>query len=736
MPSKATDAYTAISLEDARRIVVGQHNDPFAVLGPHKVGRARFVNAFDPGADRMFAIVGKKKYELSAVPDAPGVFTGKVPGKTAYRLYGEDDAGGFWEMDDAFRFGPVMGEMDEYLLAEGTHERIWQVLGAHVIQHEGAQGTHFAVWAPNARRVSVVGDFNAWDGRRHPMRRRGATGVWETFVPGVGDGTVYKYEILGIDGTTMPLKADPVGFGSQHPPENASVVRDITGYGWDDDQWMAERGDRNARTAPISVYEVHLGSWRRKVEEDHRMLSYKEMVTELVDYVADMGFTHIELLPISEFPFDGSWGYQPVGMFAPTIRFGPPHEFRDFVEAAHLKGLGILLDWVPGHFPTDAHGLGRFDGTALYEHADPREGFHQDWNTYIYNYGRREVANYLISNALYWLEEYHIDGLRVDAVASMLYRDYSRKDGEWVPNKDGGRENYETIEMLQRMNVTTYGKVDGIMTVAEESTSFPGVSRPVDAGGLGFGYKWNMGWMNDTLEYVKKDPIYRKHHHHQMTFGLHYAFSENFILPISHDEVVHGKGSMLTKMPGDDWEKFANLRAYYGFMWGHPGKKLLFMGQEFAQRAEWNHNQSLDWACLADGMHAGMQRLVRDLNALYRAEPALHVKDCEPDGFQWIESNDADASTYAWLRRGGEGDRPVAIISNFTPVERSAWQCGLPHEGRWREALNTDASVYGGGDRGNMGEVIASGEGWHGQPASARVTVPPLSTIILTFEGS
>ncbi len=736
MPSKSTDLKTAISHEDARRIVVGQHDDPFAVLGPHTVDGARFVNAFDPGAARIFAVVSGKKHALGAVRDAPGVFSGEVPGTEPYLLCGEDDAGGSWEMEDAFRFGPVMGEMDEYLLAEGTHERIWKVLGAHVIEHEGALGTHFAVWAPNARRVSVVGDFNAWDGRRHPMRRRGATGVWETFVPGAGDGTVYKFEILGIDGTTMPLKADPVGFGSQHAPENASVVRDISGFGWNDAQWMSQRGARNARTAPISIYEVHLGSWRRKVENDNRMLSYRELTTELVDYVADMGFTHIELLPISEFPFDGSWGYQPVGMFAPTIRFGPPHEFRDLIEAAHQKGVGVVLDWVPGHFPTDAHGLGRFDGTALYEHADPREGFHQDWNTYIYNYGRREVSNYLISNALYWLEEYHIDGLRVDAVASMLYRDYSRKDGEWVPNKDGGRENYETIDMLQRMNVTAYGKVDGIMTAAEESTSFPGVSRPVDDGGLGFGYKWNMGWMNDTLEYMKKDPIHRKHHHHQMTFGLHYAFSENFILPISHDEVVHGKGSMLTKMPGNEWEKFANLRAYYGFMWGHPGKKLLFMGQEFAQRTEWNHNISLDWACLDDERHAGMQRLVRDLNTLYRAEPALHVKDCEPDGFQWIESTDAEASTYAWIRRGGEDDTPVVIISNFTPVERSGWQCGLPHEGRWREALNTDASTYGGGDRGNMGEVIAQGAGWHGQPASARVTLPPLSTVILTFEGS
>ncbi|NND20865.1 MAG: 1,4-alpha-glucan branching protein GlgB, partial [Silicimonas sp.] len=621
------------------------------------------------------------------------------------------------------------------LLAEGTHERLWKVLGAHVLDHEGARGTHFAVWAPNARRVSVVGDFNHWDGRRHPMRRRGSTGVWEIFIPDLGEGTVYKYEILGVDGRTGPLKADPVGFGSQHAPENASVVRDIDGYGWDDAQWMASRGAANGREAPISVYEVHLGSWKRKHDEGGRSLSYKELATELVDYCVELGFTHLELLPVSEYPFDGSWGYQPVGLFAPTVRFGPPHEFRDLIDAAHQKGLGIILDWVPGHFPTDPHGLGRFDGTALYEHADPREGFHQDWNTYIYNYGRTEVTNFLVSNALYWLEEYHIDGLRVDAVASMLYRDYSRKEGEWVPNKDGGRENYEAIAMMQRMNTVTYGKVDGIMTLAEESTSFPGVSRPVDAGGLGFGYKWNMGWMNDTLEYIKKEPVHRKYHHHQMTFGLHYAFSENFVLPISHDEVVHGKGSMWDKMPGDEWQKFANLRAYYGFMWGHPGKKLLFMGQEIAQRGEWNHNAEVDWDALEDDKHAGMQRLIRDLNRLYRDTPALHVRDCFEDGFQWIESNDSEESVYAWLRRGNDGDPPVVVICNFTPLPRDKWKCGMPLEGKWREALNTDAGLYGGSNTGNMGGVEATGEGWHGQPASAHVTIPPLSTVILTYEG-
>jgi 1,4-alpha-glucan branching enzyme len=561
------------------------------------------------------------------------------------------------------------------------------------------------------------------------MRRRGATGVWEIFIPGVGEGEPYKYEILDADGALGPPKADPVGFGSQHPPKNASVVRDIRGYGWSDDAWMQSRAARNSRTAPISIYEVQLASWRRK--DGDRPISYKEAAEELVDYAADMGFTHIEVMPISEYPFDGSWGYQPVGLFAPTVRHGPPHEFRDLVAAAHDKGLGVILDWVPGHFPTDPHGLGRFDGTALYEHADPREGFHQDWNTLIFNYGRREVKNYLISNALYWLEEYHADGLRVDAVASMLYRDYSRADGEWVPNTDGGRENYEAIAMLREMNTATYGTHPGIMTVAEESTAYPGVSAPVEQNGLGFGFKWNMGWMSDTLEYMKTDPVHRKGSHDRMTFGLTYAFSENFILPISHDEVVHGKGSMLGKMPGNEDERFANLRAYYGFMWGHPGKKLLFMGQEFGQASEWNHATQLDWGALEDPRHAGMQRLVRDLNTLYRGTPSLHGRDCDPEGFQWIEADDAARSVYAWLRRGGPGDPNVVVLSNFTPVERSAYRIGLPFAGPWREALNTDAGIYGGLGRGNLGRVEAEAIPSHGQAASAEIVLPPLSTIFL-----
>jgi 1,4-alpha-glucan branching enzyme len=691
---------------------------------------AHTVTAFLPDAKSVNALHNETGVtKLDPVPDAPGLFEGVIDDAQDYRLRATMADGNTWTFEDPYKFGPVLGEMDEYLIGEGTHARLWDVLGAHVREHEGITGTHFAVWAPNARRVSVVGGFNNWDGRRHPMRRLGASGIWEIFVPSIGEGEPYKYEIMSAVGSLQPLKSDPMGFGSEHPPENASVVRDIRGYGWDDEAWMATRAAKNNRTAPISIYEVQLGSWRRK--EDGRQMSYREAAGELVDYVADMGFTHIELMPISEYPFDGSWGYQPVGLFAPTIRHGPPHEFRDLVEAAHTKGLGVILDWVPGHFPTDPHGLGLFDGKAVYEHADPREGFHQDWNTLIYNYGRTEVKNFLVANARYWLDEYHVDGLRVDAVASMLYRDYSRKAGEWVPNKDGGRENYEAIGMLQDMNTVTYGGHPGIMTVAEESTAYPGVSQPVSQGGLGFGFKWNMGWMNDTLEYMKKDPVHRKHYHHQMTFGLTYAFSENFVLPISHDEVVHGKGSMLGKMPGALPERFANLRAYYAFMWGHPGKKLLFMGQEFGQASEWNHEGELDWAALGDARHAGLQRLVRDLNTLYRSARGLHEKDADPDGFQWIEADAADTSVYAWIRRGGPDAPNVVVVCNFTPVERPGYRIGLPMPGKWTEALNTDADIYGGQGRGNMGAVEALPQPHNGQAASAEIYLPPLSAIFL-----
>ena len=632
-------------------------------------------------------------------------------------------------MNDPQTDKPALSELDQYLIGEGAHQQLWRALGAHVTTHDGTAGVHFAVWAPNAQRVSVIGDFNGWDGHRHTMTPSGNTGVWEVFVPGALEGALYKYQVTGVDGVVRD-KADPVGFGSQHPPEKASIVRDISGYGWRDADWMKTRKAKADRSQPMSIYEVHLGSWRRRYDDGGRPLSYKEHARDLIGYVKHMGFTHIELLPVSEFPFDGSWGYQPVGLYAPTIRFGPPHEFRDLVDTAHSEGIGVLLDWVPGHFPTDAHGLAQFDGTALYEHADPREGFHQDWNTLIYNYGRNEVKNYLVANALYWLEEYHLDGLRVDAVASMLYRDYSRDDGAWVPNKDGGRENYEAIAFLQDMNIAAYGADDSIMTVAEESTSFPGVSQPVHTGGLGFGYKWNMGWMNDTLRYMEKDPIYRQHDHHLMTFPIDWAFTENFILPISHDEVVHGKGSMIAKMPGNEWEKFANLRAYYAFMWMQPGKKLLFMGCEFAQPEEWNHDAELNWGAAEQPANKGVQTLIRDLNTLYRDTPALHVNDAKPEGFGWVH-NDPAQSTIGFLRYGEEGDAPVLVMCNFTPVERTGFRVGVPADGVWEEALNSDAAIYGGGNRGNMGESIAQEEPADGFAQSLSLTLPPLSVVVM-----
>ena len=576
-----------------------------------------------------------------------------------------------------------------------------------------------------------MGDFNAWDAHAAPMAPVGETGIWACHVPAIGEGAHYKYRIETRDGAVLPLKADPVGFGSQHPPENASVVRDISGYGWHDDAWMIERAQRNRREAPISIYEVHLGSWRRRLDEDGRMLSYKEAAGELVDYVADLGFTHIEFMPLSEHPFDGSWGYQPVGLFAPTIRHGPPHEFRDLIEAAHERGLGVILDWVPAHFPSDPHGLVRFDGTALYEHEDPRQGFHQDWNTLIYNYGRREVANYLLSNALYWLEEYHLDGLRVDAVASMLYRDYSRKEGEWVPNVHGGRENLESIAFLRDLNTRLADDGMGAITLAEESTAFPGVTAPVSEGGLGFDYKWNMGWMHDSLEYVERDPVHRSWHHGEMTFSLVYSFSEKFVLPISHDEVVHGKGSLLGKMPGDEWRRFANLRAYLAFMWTHPGKKLLFMGCEFGQPTEWNHDTQLPWHLLDDPKHAGIQRLVRDLNHLHRTEGALHARDADHSHFDWIVGDDSTNSVFVWERRGKDGDPPLVIAANLTPDPRHEYRIGVPEGGEWREIFNSDAEFYGGSNTGNGGTLSASGEGMHHRPASLALTLPPLGLIVL-----
>lgn len=719
-------------------LLSGAMNDPFSVLGPHKHGRRWSVTTLAPGAERVDVLdgkTGKREATLDRL-DGRGLFSGYVRKGVATGPYRLRAACGDveWEIEDTYRFGPVLGEMDEYLIAEGAHLELWTRMGAHPMIHEGVAGVHFAVWAPAARRVSVVGEFNQWDGRRHVMRARGATGVWEVFIPGLAEGCLYKYEICDRDGAVLPLKADPVGFGAEHPPATASVVRDLRGFEWSDDDWMATRAGHNRHDRPVSIYEVNLGSWKRKVEEGNRPLSYLEHAEELVAYACDMGFTHLELMPISEHPFDGSWGYQPVGLFAPTIRYGTPDEFRTFVNACHRAGLGVLLDWVPGHFPTDAHGLGRFDGDALYEHADPKEGFHQDWNTLIYNYGRREVQNFLCANALYWIKEFHIDGLRVDAVASMLYRDYSRKEGEWVPNEFGGRENLEAIAFLQRTNELVYDADAGVMMVAEESTSYPGVSQPVDQGGLGFGFKWNMGWMNDTLDFMGRDPIHRSHHHHQMTFGLTYAFSENFVLPISHDEVVHGKGSMLSKMPGEGFDKFAGLRAYYGFMWGHPGKKLLFMGQEFAQGTEWNHDQSLDWHLLDHEWHRGMQNWVRALNTFYRATPTMYETDSNPKGFYWLEVNLSEISVYAWVRQGENGEDPVIVVNNFTPAPRDGFRLGVPVDGQWEVVLNSNAVEFGGSGHGPV-TCTAEPIAWSGQAQSICFDLPGNTTLFLKRAG-
>ena len=718
-------------------VVRGDCGDPFAVLGRHRDGPRGEITlrVFLPGARSIVAIErdgGGVICTLEQVHQA-GLWAAIVPrthAATVYRLRAEMPGGPF-EFEDAYRFPPILGELDVHLLAEGTHLENYERLGAHGTTIDGVAGTAFAVWAPNARRVSVVGDFCSWDGRRLPMRFRHECGVWELFVPQVDTGALYKYEIKDWHGELLPLKADPYGLSAEHAPRTASVVTDLAGITWHDDSWLANRRAASSRDAAISIYEVHLGSWRRVSEAGNRYLTYRELAEQLIPYARTMGFSHIELMPVSEYPFDGSWGYQPIGLYAPTNRHGSPGEFAAFVDACHRAGLGVLIDWVPGHFPTDPHGLGYFDGTHLYEHADPRQGFHQDWNTLIYNYGRREVVNFLLGNALFWLDRYHIDGLRVDAVASMLYLDYSRRPGEWVPNLHGGRENLEAIAFLKRLNELVVERHQAAMTVAEESTAWPGVSRPIGEGGLGFGYKWNMGWMHDTLSYMAQDPIHRRWHHHALTFGLLYAFSENFILPLSHDEVVHGKGSLLAKMPGDTWQRFANLRAYFGFMFGHPGKKLLFMGGEFAQEREWSHDRSLDWHLLGGSLHTGMQTLVRDLNHAYREIGALHERDSELGGFAWIVADDDLQSVLVFLRFGHDPDRPTLIACNFTPQPRRGYRVGVPLPGFWREVINTDAQAYGGSDVGNLGGVWSDEVPSHGRTHSLLLTLPPLATVIL-----
>ncbi|WP_284194631.1 1,4-alpha-glucan branching protein GlgB [Chitinimonas prasina] len=695
----------------------GEHGDPFAVLGPHPGESGVWLRSWQPEACRVEVTdaLGAPLAVLDQL-DARGLFAGCLPSLPPhYRLRVAWQAVQL-ELDDPYRFPPQLSADAMWHIGEGSHRQLWQTLGAHPQCLDGIDGTLFSVWAPNAKRVSVVGDFNFWNGAAHPMRLRRECGVWELFLPGVAAGEKYKFEVLDWDGVALQ-KADPFAFAAELRPANASVVTKLPPA-------LPARQRQGGLDQPVSIYEVHLGSWRRRA--DGGWLSYRELADTLVPYVREMGFSHIELLPVSEHPFDGSWGYQPTGLYAPSARFGTPADFRHFVETAHAAGLGVLLDWVPGHFPADEHGLACFDGTHLYEHADPREGFHRDWHTLIYNYGRREVANYLSANALFWLSQYGLDGLRVDAVASMLYRDYSRADGEWVPNVHGGRENLEAIAFLRQTNHWVGVAEPGAITLAEESTAFPQVSRPPEHGGLGFHYKWNLGWMHDTLDYMRREPVHRSHHHGQLGLVLTYAFSENYVLPLSHDEVVHGKGSLLGKMPGDDWQRYANLRAYLGYMWAHPGKKLLFMGGEFAQQAEWNHDASLDWHLLEDERHAGMQRLVRDLNCCYRQETALHRLDCDPAGFEWICWDDQTNSVLSFVRHDGQGGM-VLVVCNFTPEVRTGYRVGVPQAGCWVEILNTDSRHYGGSDVGN-GDAHSEPQPGHGRTHTVALTLGPLAT--------
>jgi 1,4-alpha-glucan branching enzyme len=733
-----------ITTQDIENICSGRHGDPFSILGPHVAQDQRLViRAFLPGATQVQAIASDSKRLIGKLHplNSEGFFERGFPASTttSYRLKVTWVDGNESIEQDPYRFGPLLSEVDRWLFNEGTHLRPYDMLGAQPCQIDDIAGTRFSLWAPNASRASVVGDFNFWDGRRHPMRLHPGSGIWEIFIPQVTKGALYKFEMRSREGHLLVARADPYARRSELRPATASIVADLPAIIPADKRWQ----QANSLNAPMSIYEVHLGSWRRKLvkasdgvarSEHGQWLNWDELILTLIPYASNMGFTHLELLPLNEHPFDGSWGYQPTGMYSPTARFGDPEGLTRFVAACHEQGLGVLLDWVPAHFPNDAHGLAQFDGTALYEYVDPREGFHKDWNTLIYNFAKPQVKSFLQGSSLYWLERFGMDGLRVDAVSSMLYRDYSRAPGEWVANEFGGRENLEAIALIKGINEIIGRERPEAMTAAEESTAFPAVSRPTYANGLGFHYKWNMGWMHDTLSYMARDPVYRKHHHHEMTFGMAYAYTENFILPISHDEVVHGKGSLISKMPGDHWQKFANLRAYLGFMFTHPGKKLLFMGCEFGQWKEWNHDQSLDWHLLAEPHHDGVRSLVRDLNHLYRNTSALHEMDFEPEGFQWIEGNDAEQCILSYLRRGRAGHSLCVVICNFTPNPHQAYRLGVPTQGVYRERLNTDSTYYGGS---NVGTPLAHAESqeipWQGQPYSVQINLPPLATVVLEW---
>jgi 1,4-alpha-glucan branching enzyme len=713
-----------------------RHADPFSVLGPHVENGRLVVRAILPAAEAVSVVLaGQGPVEMTRRHPA-GIYEADIPGETdavPYRLRVTYPGGYVADIEDPYRFGRILSDYDLYLFGQGKHTRIYDKLGAHLLDVGGITGVHFAVWAPNATRVSVVGDFNGWDGRVHPMRSLGSSGVWEIFVPTASAGERYKFELRTHTGEVL-IKIDPFGFSFEVPPLTASVIANPQ-HAWQDERWMSERPSFGSWfDRPMAVYEVHLGSWARVPDEGERYLTYPELAERLIPYVREMGYTHIELLPVMEHPFSGSWGYQVTGFYAPTSRFGTPEQFKTFIDACHEAGIGVILDWVPGHFPRDEHALARFDGTSLFEHADPRQGEHREWGTLIFNYGRNEVRNYLLANALFWLREYHVDGLRVDAVASMLYLDYSRREGEWIPNRFGGRENLEAIDFIRELNTLTHAELAGSLTVAEESTAWPSVSRPTYVGGLGFTYKWNMGWMNDILRYVEKDPVHRRYEHHDLTFSLIYAFTENFILPFSHDEVVHGKGSMFGKIPGDDWQKAATLRALFGFMYVHPGKKLMFMGAEFGQGREWNFDRSLDWHLLDEPLHAGLRRFVKDLNRSYAAEPALHEIDFDPAGFAWIDCNDSENSVVSFIRRGKTG-APLVAVLNFTPVQRDGYRIGVPHAGTYKELLNSDGEGYGGCNVGNGGSVVTEPIPSHGHEQSLRLTLPGLSCLILKPGG-